>query len=339
MKHMILVYGGLGDLASRRITRALKRLSGQFAIEFAIVDISPDAPGEYYQYGKEPLIKYNAAIISTPNNTHKDIATKALDSGMHILCEKPLAHTLEAAAEIVEAADRHPPQVAMLSDHYVYKPAVREVIQNWVKYKARAGKMRSIKANFLESSSVEGREWLLQKDKSGGGVIMDEGIHLASIMGKLFGYDKIDVVDARRSRDERAPGDGETYGDIALNIDDIPAKIAVGKMMANTEKDVLFIGDKGQLEIDVEKEEVKFNGIIQTSFAEDDSYLAILKEFLSAIEGKGTPWTTLKEGYEALKIINAVYAIAKWEVPEKVRNEDAAVGRRVKEKLGRGNVR
>lgn len=329
MKHIILIYGGLGDLASNRIIPALNRLPAELCVQFALVDckVARTAPGRCYRPGEEPLSEYNAAIISTPNDTHKDIAIKALNSGMHILCEKPLAHTLEAAKEIVEEGDKHPAQVAMLSDHYIYKPAVREVIQKWSEYKTRVGKIRSIKARIFEPSLVEGREWLLQKEKSGGGVIIDTGIHLVSIIGRLFGYDKIDVIKATINRHEGAPGDSETYGRITLNIGNIPTQIEVGKMMPDTEKGIVFTGDKGQLEIDVEKKEVKVNGLVEVSFAEDDSYLAILREFLSAIEGKREPWTTLKEGYEAQRIIAIVYEIAKWEVLEEVKNREAAIGR------------
>ncbi|GAH78469.1 unnamed protein product, partial [marine sediment metagenome] len=135
-------------------------------------------------------------------------------------------------------------------------------------------------------------------------------IHLVSIMGKLFGYDRIDVVKATISRYESAPGDSETYSHIALNVNNIPAEIEVGKMMPNTEKGIVFTADKGQLEIDIEKEQVKFNERVEVSFAEDDSYSMILREFLSAIEGKRGPWTTLKEGYKAQRIINNVYEVA-----------------------------
>jgi len=331
MKHMILIYGGLGDLASNRIVPALNKLPADFSIEFALVDVAPDAPPntqvKYYQYGKEPLSEYDAAIISTPNNTHKEVAIMALNSGLHILCEKPLAHTSEAAREIVEEAAKHPAQVAMLSDHYIYKPAVREVIQKWAEYKARVGKINSIKAKVLEFPSVEGREWLLQREKSGGGVIMDTGIHLVSIMGRLFGYDKMHVTKATISRYEGAPGDGETYGYIALNVEDIPVEVEVGKGMTNTEKGIVFNGAKGQLEIDIEREQVKFNRMVEAFFAEDDTYPVILRGFLSTIEDKRAPWTTLNEAYEAQRIINAVYEIAKWEVFQKVKDEEAAIGR------------
>jgi len=80
--------------------------------------------------------------------------------------------------------------------------------------------------------------------------------------------------------------------------------------MANIRKGIVFNGDKGQLEIDIEKELVKFNGLVEASFAEDDSYLAILKEFLSAIEGKRPSQTAVEEGYKALEIIDRAYKAA-----------------------------
>ncbi len=312
-KHKILIYGGLGDLARHRIIPALDRLSNEFALEFAIVDTEPSTSENYYQFGKEPLTECDAAIISTPNNRHRTIAIKALDSGLHVLCEKPIANTLEAAEDILRAARKHPAQVSMMSNHYVYKPAVREVILNWEGYARQIGDLESLEARVLESSGVEGREWLLEKDKSGGGVAMDTGIHLVSIIGELFGYEKIRVSKAVTKRDKGASGDGETYAHILLRIGDVPIETEVGKWMANTRKDIIFIGSKGRIEIDIENEQVKVNGKIVASFPEDDSYLVILREFFSAIESNGAPWTTLKDGYEALKIISTAYETAKKE--------------------------
>lgn len=304
-------------MGRKRIIPALKKLSSEFVLEFAVVGEELSAPTDfqhlqYYQYDKEPLGEYNAAVISTCNNTHHEIAIKALNSGLHLLCEKPIAHTLEAAEDILRAAKKHHAQVSMLSDHYVYKPAIREVIQNWESHERQIGKLKSIDAKVLESSGVEVREWLLEKNKSGGGVAMDTGTHLVSIIGKLFGYEKIKVSEATTARYKDAPGDAETYACILLHIENVPVEIEVGKWMANTRKGITFIGDKGKLEIDVkeEPEHIKLNGKLEASFPEDDSYPVILREFLSAIEGNRTPWTTLEDGYETLKIIKNAYEIA-----------------------------
>jgi predicted dehydrogenase len=48
----------------------------------------------------------DAVIIATPNRFHRDLAVAAAESGRHVLCEKPLAMTVEEAEEMVTAAER-----------------------------------------------------------------------------------------------------------------------------------------------------------------------------------------------------------------------------------------
>ena len=48
----------------------------------------------------------DAVVIATPDDTHPEIAMAALERGLHVLCEKPLANTLAAAEEIAAAAAR-----------------------------------------------------------------------------------------------------------------------------------------------------------------------------------------------------------------------------------------
>lgn len=156
----------------------------------------------------------------------------------------------------------------------------------------------------------EEREWLLNSVISGGGVAMDTGIHLVSVIGRLFGYEEIIVNKVKMTRCKGAPGDGETCANIMLIIGGIHAHIEVAKWMARTRKDIVFIGDRGKLEVDIQKGHVILGGKLEKSFSEDDSYSVLLAEFLSTIEGKGPVVTTLQEGYEALRIIKCAYKIA-----------------------------
>lgn len=313
MRHRILIYGGLGDVASERIIPALISLKEQFSIEFAIVDLKDKGTGVYYKYGHEPLRNYNIAIIATPNNTHAEIAIRVIDTGMHILCEKPLAHRLEAAKEILAAAKKCPKQVTMLCDHYLYKPTVRELIKNWTMFKNEIGEIKSVKTKVLESPLQKGREWLLIRKISGGGVAMDTGFHLASILGKLFGYEKITVKGAEMTRWEETPGDGETFAKIMLNIKDIrdiPAIIEVGKWMPEIRKELIFSGENGKLEVDIDKGQIKINDKVVKNYNEDDSYRIVLTEFLSAVEERKPLLATIEEGYKTLKIIKYAYSVS-----------------------------
>jgi len=48
----------------------------------------------------------DAVLVATPNDLHEPMAVAALESGSHVMCEKPLAHTLASARRIAAAAKR-----------------------------------------------------------------------------------------------------------------------------------------------------------------------------------------------------------------------------------------
>mgnify|MGYP002265839601 CR=1 FL=1 len=52
-------------------------------------------------------VEFDAAIISTPTNTHKDIAVELLNKGKHVLIEKPIALNFGEAKEIDDAAKKN----------------------------------------------------------------------------------------------------------------------------------------------------------------------------------------------------------------------------------------
>ncbi len=62
--------------------------------------------------------------VATPGNTHHEIAIAALEAGKHVLCEKPLANTLDEAGEMLEAA-RRAGTTNMVCFNYRRAPAVQ----------------------------------------------------------------------------------------------------------------------------------------------------------------------------------------------------------------------
>ncbi len=68
----------------------------------------------------------SAVAIATPVSTHHPIALKALESGRHVLVEKPLALNYDPGHELVAAAEANG-RVLMLDHTYVYTPAVRKI--------------------------------------------------------------------------------------------------------------------------------------------------------------------------------------------------------------------
>jgi predicted dehydrogenase len=99
----------------------------------AIVDPDPEArrylettPG--YGILEEALeaVECEAVLVASPPGTHHVVAKAALEAGRHVLCEKPLATTLQDAFDLVEIADRAD-RILMVSQNYRYNAPFRAV--------------------------------------------------------------------------------------------------------------------------------------------------------------------------------------------------------------------
>ncbi|CAA9464741.1 MAG: Myo-inositol 2-dehydrogenase [uncultured Rubrobacteraceae bacterium] len=99
----------------------------------AVVDPDPEArryveavPG--YGVLEEALeaVECDAVLVATPPPTHHAVAKAALEAGKHVLCEKPLATSLQDAFDLLEVAERAQ-RVLMVSQNYRYNAPFRAV--------------------------------------------------------------------------------------------------------------------------------------------------------------------------------------------------------------------
>jgi len=114
--------------------------------------------------------RVDAVVISTPNNTHADIAVAAFDAGKHVFCEKPLATTLEDCDRIIAAGKRAGKllQVGMVYRYSNFYRKLAELIEQ-----GRIGTpyMAWCKEFRLPFPVGRGREWRYRSDISGGAII------------------------------------------------------------------------------------------------------------------------------------------------------------------------
>jgi predicted dehydrogenase len=115
--------------------------------------------------------------ICTPGDTHAEIAIAALEAGKHVLCEKPLANSVEEA-ERMAAAARASDRVAMCGFSYRRTPALA-LAKRFVD-EGRLGAIRHVRAQYLQDwlrDSEAPLTWRLQKDRAGSGALGDIGAH------------------------------------------------------------------------------------------------------------------------------------------------------------------
>lgn len=125
--------------------------------------------------------------ISSPNNTHKEIALKAAQAGKHVFCEKPLSLTLKESKEMLDVVRKNN-VVHMVCHNYRFAPAVQFAKQ--LIDEGRLGKIYHVRATFLQDWLLDPESplsWRLQKDISGSGTLGDLGIHIIDLARFLVG--------------------------------------------------------------------------------------------------------------------------------------------------------
>lgn len=130
--------------------------------------------------------------ISTPGDSHYEIAMAAAEAGKHILCEKPLANTLDEARAMQEAVERAG-VVAMVNFNYRRVPAIQ--LAKRLIDEGHIGQIRHWRAVYLQDWIVDPEfplVWRLQKDQAGSGALGDIGAHIADLARFLVG--EIDEV-------------------------------------------------------------------------------------------------------------------------------------------------
>jgi len=136
-------------------------------------------------------IGVDALAILVPHHLHEDLVTQALEAGVHVALEKPMAPTLEACERILATAARHPDRVFMLTENAQYWPEV--VMAQKLIAEGAIGKLVTARSwhNFGITPEFypSDESWRFQQSAAGGGVALDTGSHwmrpLRMILGEI----------------------------------------------------------------------------------------------------------------------------------------------------------
>lgn len=146
-------------------------------------------------------------LVTTPNDTHKDIILECLDAGKAVYTDKPIAHTMEDAGEIARAAARA--GVPFAVGHSARRLGGHRAMKQWFD-EGKLGKVSLAEANFSNERGLEltTDTWRFFAEKSPGGALIQLGVHHADNLQYLLGpvaavtsharklYTKAEVPDA-----------------------------------------------------------------------------------------------------------------------------------------------
>lgn len=136
--------------------------------------------------------------VATPNYLHAEMTIAALQAGKDVLCEKPMAIKVEDAEAMVQAADRAKRRLGInvVLRFYALHQGLHELVasgrlgeiyyakSHWIRRKGMPV------ADFPQTGEMGRGDWFVQQDKSGGGALIDIGVHMLDLVWWLMGSPK-----------------------------------------------------------------------------------------------------------------------------------------------------
>ena len=186
---------GCGDVSVVHL-RAIEQLAGSRLV--AVCDTDPATAAAAAAAAGVPAFTDHRELlatqrpdvvhISTPHHQHVQVAVDCLEAGVHVVLEKPVAHTVAEAERLVAVAARHPEVKIGICFQNRYNAAVRAaraLIES-----GDVGTVRGGAATVLWHRTPEyyaKRPWRGQRALSGGGVMINQAIHTLDLLQWLLG--------------------------------------------------------------------------------------------------------------------------------------------------------
>lgn len=181
---------GLGKMGLIRLQSIREAGYGEVVIAYDPKDNSTEVPRAY---SPEEVIEnpdIDVVFICTPNHLNKPLTIFALQSGKHVFCEKPPAFTADEVREI-QRAEQASGKTLMYGFNHRHHDSVKKIkalIDSqefgrilWLR--GRYGK--SVDSSFYDN-------WRSKKELSGGGILIDQGIHMLDLFVYLAGnFDQV----------------------------------------------------------------------------------------------------------------------------------------------------
>lgn len=187
---------GAGDIVRKRVAPALRdseiceliavsrnraELAESFAKEFGAK--------KYYADWRDLIEnkQIEAVYIATPVYLHKEQTIAAAKAGKHVLCEKPMGLNPAECDEMIQICKENNVRLGIAYYRHFY-PLIKRIKE--ITASGEIGEISVAQMNafeYLEMSPDDPRHWFLEKEKSGGGPMMDFGCHRLEVLNNLFG--------------------------------------------------------------------------------------------------------------------------------------------------------
>lgn len=256
----------------------------------------------------------DAVSVCTPNYLHGPQTVDALQAGKHVLCEKPMATTVETAMAMLEAA-KDTGKILMVG--FTHRYMKHNQVTKQLLDEDAIGKPFMIRVRFAHDGPYESwaatTDWFFRPEKAGGGALLDMGIHALDICRYMLG--EITTISGQLG----------TFGkDIALEDTAVISLGFGGHAMGyietgwSSKEGVLGLevyGTEGSIVVDYSTPIRIFRASTgkweEITDAINDSAVAEMRHFVECVKSGKQPLTSGEDGLISVKLAAAVYESAK----------------------------
>jgi predicted dehydrogenase len=201
MKPIRVAVIGCGTIAEKQHVRHYAR-HPQAELRY-LVDVRPERAQALAETYRVPFVEtdyrnilrdeeLDAVSICTPNHTHAEIAVACLEAGKHVLCEKPAAVSWEQTLRMKEAADRSGKilNIGVVNRYHTAVHYIKQMIEA-----GELGDVYHVYCSFRAHRAIPGLGGpFTTKALSGGGVLIDWGVHFLDLVLYCLGQPKVRTV-------------------------------------------------------------------------------------------------------------------------------------------------
>jgi predicted dehydrogenase len=133
----------------------------------------------------------DAVFICTFNNVLADYTTKALKAGKHVFCEKPPARTSEELKSVIKT-EKNTNLILKYGFNHRYHYSVMEAKK--IIDSGSMGKLLWLRGVYGKAGSIDyDKNWRNYREYSGGGILIDQGIHMLDLMRYFSNQDFVHI--------------------------------------------------------------------------------------------------------------------------------------------------
>lgn len=255
----------------------------------------------------------DAVIVCSENAKHREHVEAAARAGLWILCEKPIATTLEDARAMLAVCAKAGVGLGIAFPCRCATPLIE------TRDRVQRGEIGKLIAAACTNNGQYPGGWFADPAQSGGGAVMDHTVHVADVLRWITGseFTRVHCACANLIHEGLQTDD---VGSLLLEMKN-GAKISHVASWNRPESfptwgdlTLELIGTKGSLRVDAfhQKIDVYSNAVGKGAWAGwgDDANLSLVRDFVDAVRGRRPPAATGKDGLRALEVTLAAYRSA-----------------------------